>query len=92
MVRKKHAVHCITLNNLSFFSTACRQGGDIVFALDGSGSIGERNFRAEMDFARDLVMGINMRDSRVGLVLYSDQASNQFFLNDFSKTKTWSLN
>lgn len=67
------------------FPSACRQGADVVFALDASGSVGEMNFRAEMDFVRELVLGINMIDSRIGVIKYSDNAENHFFLNDFSK-------
>ncbi|ELU05673.1 hypothetical protein CAPTEDRAFT_217523 [Capitella teleta] len=67
----------------------CRSSQDIVFALDASGSIGKENFERMVDFVRKVIDGIRIgtsdsfRPSRVGLLVYSDNAEVLFNLNDF---------
>ncbi|KAJ8004899.1 hypothetical protein DPEC_G00141080 [Dallia pectoralis] len=60
---------------------------DIVFIVDESGSIGNDNFQLVRDFIHNIVDGLNvgLNSVRVGIVLYSDQASAQVFLNSFQE-------
>jgi collagen type VI alpha len=69
----------------------CRVGYDIVFAVDASGSIGDTHFRYQLDFLKQVVLGLNMIDSRVGAIRFADNATNHFYMNDYS-TKLGVLN
>ena len=65
--------------------SACRQGADVVFALDSSGSIGRKNYQKEVDFVREVIHGLNLNsDSRVGVVVYSNTPSILMSLNQYS--------
>ena len=65
--------------------SACRQGADVVFALDSSGSIGRTNYQKEVDFVREVIHGLNINsDSRVGVVVYSNSPSILMSLNQYS--------
>ena len=61
-----------------------------MFALDASGSIGKENFEKMIDFIRTVVDGIRIGNSdsrspaRVGLLVYSNDATVVFNLNDFT--------
>uniref|UniRef100_A0A8D2KZZ6 Collagen alpha-3(VI) chain n=1 Tax=Varanus komodoensis TaxID=61221 RepID=A0A8D2KZZ6_VARKO len=59
---------------------------DIVFLLDGSINFGRDNFQKVVDFVYDIVDAIYEEgDSiKVGLVQYSSEVSDEFFLKDFS--------
>ncbi|XP_034144568.1 collagen alpha-6(VI) chain isoform X3 [Esox lucius] len=58
---------------------------DIVFIVDESGSIGNENFQLVRGFIHKIVEGLNvgLNSVRVGIVLYSNKASAEVFLNDF---------
>jgi hypothetical protein len=66
--------------------TSCpKQKTDLMFLIDGSGSIGSFVFKNEvLRFVREFVelFEIGHEKTRVGLIQYSDQVS---FLNDFQK-------
>jgi len=55
---------------------ACRLPADVVFALDGSGSIEKNNFFLLEEFIKDAMYGIDLDSmSRVGVLTYSDEAN-----------------
>lgn len=55
--------------------SGCENPGDVVFALDSSGSIKKENFQLMVDFAKRLVMELPIDDrTRVGLETYADNA------------------
>ncbi|XP_077382249.1 collagen alpha-6(VI) chain isoform X2 [Festucalex cinctus] len=58
---------------------------DIVFIIDESGSIGTPNFQLVRMFLHSVVSGLNVAPSkvRVGIVMYSDKAKAQVYLNTF---------
>uniref|UniRef100_A0A671X2H5 VWFA domain-containing protein n=1 Tax=Sparus aurata TaxID=8175 RepID=A0A671X2H5_SPAAU len=59
---------------------------DIVFIVDESGSIGTTNFKMVRAFLHSLVSGLEISRAkvRVGIVMYSDGASAQVFLDSFN--------
>jgi len=60
----------------------CRVPADVVVAVDASSSITAENFQRELDFVRELAFGLNINtDSRMGMIVFSDQATVQFNLN-----------
>uniref|UniRef100_A0A8D2L008 Collagen alpha-3(VI) chain n=1 Tax=Varanus komodoensis TaxID=61221 RepID=A0A8D2L008_VARKO len=63
-----------------------KKQADIVFLLDGSINFGRDNFQKVVDFVYDIVDAIYEEgDSiKVGLVQYSSEVSDEFFLKDFS--------
>jgi len=70
---------------------ACSNGADVVFALDGSGSIGFDNFQRMTQFVGLIVQTLDIDSvtngptiSRVGLVTFSDSAVLQFNLNRYT--------
>ncbi|XP_077431453.1 collagen alpha-6(VI) chain [Vanacampus margaritifer] len=58
---------------------------DIVFIIDESGSIGTPNFQLVRTFLHSVVSGLDVAPSkvRVGIVMYSDKAKAQVYLNTF---------
>ena len=65
---------------------ACRVGADVAILLSGSGIVGQQNYQLMMDFARQLVYGLNLnrKDSQVAVVVFADDAQVRFYLNDFN--------
>lgn len=61
----------------------CRAPADVVFALDGSGSIGASVFLKYVDFLRSVVDGLS-DSTRVGAVIFSDSQRILFQLNTFN--------
>ncbi|KAI6194473.1 hypothetical protein M3Y96_01128600 [Aphelenchoides besseyi] len=64
-------------------STCPKQKTDLVFLIDGSGSIGANVFRDEvLRFVREFIelFEIGMDNTRVGLIQYSDQIRHEFDL------------
>ncbi|XP_061631419.1 collagen alpha-6(VI) chain isoform X2 [Phyllopteryx taeniolatus] len=59
---------------------------DIVFVIDESGSIGTPNFQLVRTFLHSVVSGLHVAPSkvRVGIVMYSDKAKAQVYLNTFN--------
>uniref|UniRef100_A0A913I4D2 EGF-like domain-containing protein n=1 Tax=Strongyloides stercoralis TaxID=6248 RepID=A0A913I4D2_STRER len=75
--------------------TSCsKQKTDLIFLIDGSGSIGSRVFKSEvLRFIAEFVelFDISPTKTRVGLIQYSDQIRHEFDLNQY-KDKTSLLN
>ena len=57
-----------------------------MLALDASGSVGEDNFRKQLDFVQQMVLMLNFnQNTRLALMGYSDEAYVQFHLKDHRK-------
>uniref|UniRef100_A0AC35TFU5 EGF-like domain-containing protein n=1 Tax=Rhabditophanes sp. KR3021 TaxID=114890 RepID=A0AC35TFU5_9BILA len=68
-------------------TTCPKQKTDLVFLIDGSGSIGSRVFQSEvLRFVAEFVdlFDIGPDKTRVGLIQYSDQIRHEFDLNQYS--------
>jgi len=70
---------------------ACSNGADVVFALDASDSMGFDNFQLMSQFVGMVVQTLDIDSvtsgptiSRVGLVVFSDNAVLQFHLNRYT--------
>ena len=70
--------HCVCPPGASGVTCAdvCAHEADVVVALDISGSVGDYTLSYD-EFVRDLVLRLH-RDSRVGYVVFSDDAYIQF--------------
>ncbi|XP_053215123.1 collagen alpha-6(VI) chain-like [Podarcis raffonei] len=70
-------------------TTVCRETAiaDLVFLVDGSWSIGTKNFKSMQDFLYTMVDGLDIGPDKiqVGLIQYSDLPHNEFFLNTFHR-------
>ena len=66
----------------------CTNKMDVVFVLDGSGSTGENDFKACLDFVSQLVGHYDLQDDRVriGVIVYDDDIRSQIRLNQFNNT------
>ncbi|KAL3093349.1 hypothetical protein niasHS_005863 [Heterodera schachtii] len=68
--------------------TSCpKQRTDLIFLIDGSGSIGSQVFRNEvLRFIKEFIelFDIGLDNTRVGLIQYSDQIRHEFNLNQYS--------
>ena len=73
--------------SLPFFQTTCpKQATDLMFLIDGSGSIGSFVFRDEvLRFVREFVdlFDIGRENTRVGVIQYSDQIRHEFDLGQY---------
>lgn len=60
---------------------------DIVFVLDSSTSVSERNFKKMLNFVKDFLRDatISPKYVRVGVVVYSTSVYIQFHLNEYKK-------
>uniref|UniRef100_K7GEE6 VWFA domain-containing protein n=1 Tax=Pelodiscus sinensis TaxID=13735 RepID=K7GEE6_PELSI len=58
---------------------------DIVFLVDGSWSIGDKNFKSMQDFLYTMVSSFDVGEDkiRVGLIQYSNAPTTEFFLNTY---------
>ena len=58
---------------------------DLVFVLDGSGSVGSANFDGIKAFVKDVIAGftVGADDTRVGLIKYSSTVFTEFSLNSY---------
>ncbi|XP_010770828.1 collagen alpha-6(VI) chain-like [Notothenia coriiceps] len=69
-------------------STDCKAAklADIVFIVDGSGSIGTPNFQLIRSFLHSIVNGLEVSPSRVrvGIVMYNKITTAQVYLNTFN--------
>lgn len=79
----------VTIISLPFenpLEQLCRQQPmDLVFVMDGSGSVGASNFQQQIDFMKDVTayMTIGASDTRVGLVQFSSVPQLEFsYLDD----------
>ena len=71
-----------------FVGVECAKDFDLVFVIDGSGSIeqaGAGNFKKIKDFIKDIVNGFNIGfdKTHVGAVIFSSSASVRFGLDDY---------
>ncbi|KAH0627287.1 hypothetical protein JD844_002810 [Phrynosoma platyrhinos] len=77
--KHRRILHCV--------SSVCREASiaDLVFLVDGSWSIGKKNFKIIQDFLYTLVDSFDVGEDkiRIGLIQYSDVPHNEFFLNTF---------
>ena len=64
---------------------ACATKADIVFVLDSSGSIEERNFYKMKSFVSSIIADMDLENdqSRVGCLIFSNNAHLQFHLNKY---------
>jgi len=77
----------IILMHLFCLQTDCRsaQVADIVFIVDESGSIDRSNFELMKRFLQRTISGLEVKSDsvRVGLILYNDRPSAEFYLDTF---------
>ena len=76
----------VYIKHIITFFTVCSSKADVVFVLDGSGSVGSSNFLLMKGFAKHLVGKFSVaRDQlRVGVVQYSSSSRVEFNLNRYS--------
>ena len=68
------------------FAVGCRVGADVAILISGSGIAGRQNYQLMLNFARELVYGLNLnrKESQVSVVVFADDAYVRFYLNDFN--------
>lgn len=69
--------------------TNCQPGDvDLVFVVDGSGSIGRQNFETVKAFLKNIVTGLEIEsaNSRVGFIQFTTASRLELKLSDFSST------
>ncbi|XP_066303182.1 uncharacterized protein [Branchiostoma lanceolatum] len=73
------------VNELEQESECKIPGMDMVFVLDGSGSVGADNFETVKDFVVSVVDGFEIGRSRtrIGVVQYSNEVVNEFNLTEY---------
>ena len=72
---------------VSLFSPGCSSKGiDLVFVLDGSGSVGATDFMTSKTFVNDIVdfFEIGSENTRVGVIQYSSSVNIEFHLNQYT--------
>ena len=72
------------------FTAACVNAGDVIFAVDESGSIGRSNFNRVLNFVSGVIDQFDVDAGRhgnggmrVGLVTFGDDVKRQFDLNQY---------
>ena len=79
--------HCLIIStfDLCIDYSECRNGIDLIFVLDASGSIGSSNFQLMRNLVANVVRNLEIgpNRTRVGIIVYSDSASVQFSLNTY---------
>ena len=74
------------------FLECIRNPSDIVFLLDGSGSVGNQRFTLIKEFVESLLTRLNIgkKTTRIGLMQFSGSAktSFEFELNDYNDVKS----
>ena len=79
--------HCLIIStfNLCIFYSECRNGIDLIFVLDSSGSIGSLNFQLMRNFVANVVRNLEIGPdkTRVGVIVFSYSASVQFSLSRY---------
>ena len=76
---------CINTNCLYLFPSVCRSLVDLVILIDGSRSVGRRNFRKVIDFVKSFVsfFPLSARETRVGVIVFSSRSRVEFGLNRY---------
>ncbi|XP_030214555.1 collagen alpha-6(VI) chain isoform X3 [Gadus morhua] len=92
-------IRCPLLSLLVIVATVCLHGSaaqskectktelaDILFLVDGSTSIEERNFQSMLKFMKSIVNAstVGEKETRFGVILYSDEPKSVFTLNEYS--------
>ena len=97
IAKKKHSIRLQKFNGsnlifycFSYFFLVCRALLDLVFVVDGSGSIeayGKGNFRRCLNFVRTIVsqFRINNGQTRIGVVLFSSRPRLIFDLRRYRR-------
>lgn len=72
-------------NNMIFFFSVCQTAVDLAFILDGSGSVGSRNFGQVKNFVKNIVDFFNIGSSgtHVAVVTYSTYTRLEFNLKAY---------
>lgn len=65
---------------------ACRVKADIVFAVDGAWCLSIDDFKMELDAVRSTILGLSDTETRVGMLVYSNQSNVTFNLGDFASS------
>ena len=63
---------------------------DLIFALDGSGSEGSRNFQKQLEFVKNFTsqFEIGPNHTRVSLLTFATNVHNEFYLNELHDNVT----
>ncbi|CAD5110740.1 DgyrCDS110 [Dimorphilus gyrociliatus] len=57
---------------------------DLAIALDSSGSMQKMHFRKTQDFVNDIILGVNVPNSRISVQKFSTDTNTKFYLDQFS--------
>ena len=101
-VSMNNPLYCVMLLYYTCFIlylAGCVQAGDVVFALDASGSIGKANFQVMTTFVTSVVQSLDIGNrrsptsgTRIGLLTYGDNPKFEFNLNEYLDSDTELLN
>lgn len=72
-------------NSYIFVLSVCRSRVDLGILIDGSRSVGRRNFRKVIDFVKSFVsfFPLSARETRVGVMVFSSRSRLAFGLNRY---------
>ncbi|XP_035826886.1 matrilin-2 [Aplysia californica] len=62
----------------------CESKVDLLFIIDGSGSLGPQNFQNELNFVADLSNSFKIGDARISALRFSTDVDAQFDFNKYS--------
>lgn len=76
---------CRYTNSFYLSPSVCRSRVDLVILIDGSRSVGRRNFRKVIDFVKSFVsfFPLSARETRVGVMVFSSGSRLEFGLNRY---------
>ncbi|ESO97266.1 hypothetical protein LOTGIDRAFT_69761, partial [Lottia gigantea] len=62
---------------------------DVIFVLDESSSIDNRDFKKQLKFVQDVIkmFDIGPKKTQIGVVTFSDLPTVEFYLNTYKKKK-----
>lgn len=69
------------------YVVACRARYDIVFALDAAWCLSIDDFSRQLEFVRNVIIGLGDADFRIGILVYSNVANITLNLGDFSNSR-----
>ena len=79
----------IFILTLIFFISACNVNLDIIFAVDCSGTVGEKNFQLMIDFIKSQVQSLPVNNSpqgtRIGVVSFGSTSKVKLDLNKYTE-------
>lgn len=76
-------IQCTCTCFISEINAAQHCPADLVFVLDGSGSIGAPNWPIMLQFVKDVVNSLDT-SVHIGVVVYQSSAYSAFYLNTYS--------